>query len=392
MFDNVSEEVKKLSASFSISYLGRNMMWLFLPVFFKRHIASLFLIGILTSIPAFTNLLLDIPVGNLIQRASSRLVMIIGFLMFSLPGIMYFTTVPVLIVFGKVLEGISKTLRWDSGWYMAMKNSDKSAESESLSVFVIGKNISDIVGPVIGGFVAFYLGLRYNLAFWTIFGIFAAVYFYLTLGVDFDNFVSSLRSLFRSKTYQDDWNHLMADWSRMKWSVSLILVQSLIYSFFWVAVPLLLDELGANFLVMGTLFGIVAVPKAFQVYFGKISDFYGELRTVSWVSVFLIPVLFMMGIFESLWMIGLLVLVAMMFATALSPALHSYFDETTSDEFEGEMVGFLEFFKHAGQAIGPTMAGYVASVWSISASFYAAGIVGAVFLGLVTFVRYFVES
>lgn len=387
VFDNVSKEVKQLSVTFFIGHLGSSMMWLFLPVFFRMHIESVFLVGVLTSIPGLVTVVLDVPVGNLVQKASSRMVMFVGLGAFSLPGLIYFTALPAMLFLGKIIEGFSKTFRWESGWYIAMINSNDDNESETLSVFSLGKIIADVIGPIIGGVIAFYLSFKYNLLSWTFFGLIALVYFYSTLGVSTRNFGNAFHSLFRRKTYLEDWKHLKENWSSLKFSVLFILLQALLFSFFWVSVPLILEELGANYLYMGLIFGVVAIPRMFQVYFGELADSKGWLRTVFWLSLSIIPVLFAMSTVNNLLILGIFILIANLIVSALSPPLHSYYDYCSPDQLEGEMVGFLEFFKHVGQGLGPFIAGTVSSMWNISASFIAAGFVGILMCLLVSYVK-----
>ncbi len=391
VFDEVPGEVKRLSIAFSLSFLGSSMVWMFLPVFFEQHIENVFLVGVLTSVPAFTTLFMDIPVGNLLQRADSKLFTFIGLILFSIPGIFYITTLTVMMFVGKFVEGISKTLRWESGWYIAMEDSNIENESETLGVFTLGKNISDIIGPVIGGILAFYIGISFNLVLWFFLGVLSFIYFYMYVGFSTDNYKKAFKSLIKKKTYSDDIKHLRENWSSMRWAISLIFIFSIVSSFFWVAVPLILNDLGADYIVMGGLFGLVAIPRVFEVYFGKLADRYGWLRTVQFFSFCVIPVLFIISFMENIVVVGGLILLAMFFSTALNPSLHSYFDKSVSDEVEGEMVGFLELFKHSGQTLGPIIAGAVASRWSISTSFLAAGIISVLFFILVTYIRVFVE-
>ncbi len=388
MFDSVPEEVKKLSIAFSLSFFGSSMMWLFLPVFFRQHVESVFLVGVLTSIPGVATIILDIPAGNLVQRMDSKLVTFAGLSLFVLPGIFYFTTLTVMMFFGKLIEGISKTLRWESGWYIAMEDSREENESETLGVFTLGKSISDVIGPIVGGLIAFYLGFRYNLLLWSLFGVLSAVFVFKFMGFSMEGSKKAMRSLFQKRTYKDDFRHFRENWRDMKWPVSMILLHALVFSFFWVAIPLLLEDIGANYMVMGALFGIVALPRTFQAFFGKLADKFGWLRTVQTSSFLMIIVLFIMGMLENILLVGVMILLARLCLTSISPSLHSLFDDSVADEYEGEMVGFLEFFKHLGHTIGPFMAGSVASRWSISASFFSASGVAVILFLIVSYLRF----
>jgi hypothetical protein len=65
----------------------------------------------------------------------------------------------------------------------------------------------------------------------------------------------------------------------------------------------------------------------------------------------------------------------------MSPVIQTEFDARCPDELEGELTGFFEFFKHSGQSIGPTLAGGVASIWSLQVSFLMAAGVAVTILG-----------
>jgi len=71
-FDRVPPIAKYLSMVFLLSRLGSNTVWMFLPLFFEQQIESVFLIGIMTSVPSIITIILDIPMGNLVQRAGEK--------------------------------------------------------------------------------------------------------------------------------------------------------------------------------------------------------------------------------------------------------------------------------------------------------------------------------
>ena len=120
-FDRVPPIAKYLSVVYLVSRLGMTTVWFFLPLFFEQQIESVFLIGIMTSLPAAIPILLDIPVGNLVQRAGEKIVIFIGLIMMLFPGLFYLTGIPVLLVAGKAFEGIVKAMIWNGGWSLSLK-------------------------------------------------------------------------------------------------------------------------------------------------------------------------------------------------------------------------------------------------------------------------------
>lgn len=382
-FDRVPPIAEYMSVVFLVSRLGGNTVWVFLPLFFEQQIESVFLIGILTSIPAAIPILLDIPMGNLVQRAGEKIIIFIGLLTNLMPGLLYLTGIPLLLVLGKVFEGLVKTMVWNGGWSLVMKSSDSDIESESNSVFLLGVNLAAILGPIIGGFLIASKGFDLTFALWVFSAWLGALTFYLYIGLEGEKaFFDSLEDLFHRKTYKDDYHHLKQNWSSIKLPLMLTFLYAILFSFFWLAVPLLLDKVGASYIEMGIIFGLAAFPRIFQFLFGKLADSFGKLKMAGVVGLLLVPVLASMSVVSSVYVLGGLFLLARLFNSGLSPAIHAFFDSRVPEEVEGELTGFMEFSKHSGQTVGPIMAGTVASIWSVNASFLAAAGVALIFASI----------
>jgi len=379
-FDKVPPIAEYLSMVFLLSRLGSNTAWMFLPIFFEQRIESVFLIGIITSIPAAVTIILDIPMGNLVQKAGEKIVIFIGLLANLMPGLLYLTGIPIVLVLGKVFEGVVKSMIWNGGWSLSLKSADPKIESETNSIFLLGVNLAAIIGPVIGGFLIAAKGFDITFALWVFSAWLGALTFYLYIGLEGKKgFIESLEEIFHRKTYSDEYHDLKQNWSNLKLPLTLIFVYSILFSFFWLAVPLLLDQVGASYSEMGIIFGIAALPRVFQFMFGRLADSFGKLKLASIIGLFLTPVLVSMSLFSSVYILGGLFLLARLLSSGLTPALHAFFDSRVPDELEGEFTGFLEFSKHSGQAIGPIMAGTAASIWSVNASFLAAAGVAMIF-------------
>ncbi|MFB6145603.1 MAG: MFS transporter [Candidatus Nanohaloarchaea archaeon] len=381
--DRIPPIAKYLSAVFMLSRLGRNTVWFFLPIFFKQHIDSVFLIGLMTSVSPIITILLDIPVGNLVQRAGEKIVIFLGLIANLMPGLLYITAIPALLVTGKVFEGIVKVMMWNGGWTLSLKSSDEENESESQSIFLLGVNLAAIIGPMIGGYLIMTRGFRLPFALWVFSAWLSALVFYLYIGLEGEKgFVESLEELFHRTTYADDYHHLKANWPSLWFPMLLIFLYSIIFSFYWLAVPLLLDNVGASYPVMGVIFGLAMLPTIFQFLFGEWADRIGRLKLSAILGLLATPILIAMGSLTDIYIVGGLFFLAKMLTSGLSPVLHAYYDSCVPDEVEGELTGFLEFAKHVGQSIGPLMAGTVASIWTINTSFYFAGGIALALFGL----------
>lgn len=379
--DRIPSIAKYLSLVFLVSWIGRSTVWNFLPIFLERHISSVFLLGIVTALPAIIPILIDIPVGNLSQRAGEKIVMFIGLLSAAVPPLLYYTAFTPLLVLGKAVEGLGKSMIWNGGWSLSLKSADEEVESEAVSVFLLGVNIALIIGPIVGGYLietgGFYLPFRLWV-FTSLLGL-ALFYAYIGLGMK-KGLKASFADLTHKRTYLDDYHHLLNNWDQLKFAYALVFLYSIIFSFYWLAIPLLLDKIGAGFQLMGIIFGVAAIPKAFQFVFGDLADRIGRLKTLAILATLLTPVLIVMGFVSDVLMVGGFVFVARTLSSGMSPAVHAVFDANVPEEIESEMTGFLELFKHGGTAIGPIVAGTVASIWSINTSFLAAAVVSVLIL------------
>lgn len=269
-----------------------------------------------------------------------------------------------------------KSLVWNGAWSVTMASADDDIESEALSVFLLGVNLAIIVGPVIGGFLIASRGFSITFGLWTFTSVLAILVFLSYLGLETQKpFVDSLEDLFHRETYFNDWHHLRENWENLKFPFALIFFYGIIFAFFWLAIPLLLDRIGADFVTMGLIFGLAALPKAFQFIFGEIADRAGKSWTLIGLSLILTPVLVSMNFVSGIFAVGAVFFFARFFTEGMSPAIHAMFDSRVPEEIESEMTGFFELFKHAGTAIGPVLAGTVASIWNLNTSFLAAALV-----------------
>ncbi|MFB6175250.1 MAG: MFS transporter [Candidatus Nanohalobium sp.] len=380
--DRVPDIAKYLSAVFLLAWIGRSTVWMFLPIFFRQQVPSVFLIGIMTSLPAAIPILLDIPVGNLVQRVGEKFVIFLGLSTAVLPGLLYFSALPILLVLGKAFEGVAKVFIWNGGWSLSMRSADDDVESESISVFLLGINLSVVIGPIFGGFLIQSYGFKLPFLLWIFASLFSIIVFYSYIGLELKEGISdSFEELMHRKTYMDEWGDVKENWSHLWFPFSLVFLYSIIFSFYWLAMPLLLDKVDAGYIMMGIIFGVAAMPKVLQFLFGELADRFGRMKVLSVLALLLAPTLVAMNFVTNVVLLGVLFFIARIFSSGMSPAIHAEFDNRCPDELEGELTGFLELFKHAGQTLGPFFAGTIASIWGLQVSFLAASGVAVAILG-----------
>lgn len=379
-FQRIPKIAKYLSIIFLFAWIGRSTVWNFLPIFFENHM-SVFWVGVATSLPSAITLIFDIPTGNLVQKAGEKIVIFFGLVTAIFPPLLYYFALPVTLVAGKGLEGFAKLFIWNGGWSLSLKSSDEDVESETISIFLLGVNLAVIIGPILGGYLIAANGFNFTFGLWMFTSTVAVMIYMAYIGITRkESLKKSLEEVLERKTYTEEFHDLSQNWSKLSFPFSMIFLYSIIFSFYWMAIPLLLEKVSGDFQIMGIIFGVAALPKAFQFLFGDLADSVGQVKLLTILSLLLTPVLVLMNFVTSTILIGALFFVARTLSSGMSPAIHAIFDSASPDELESEFVGFNEFFKHMGQVIGPVMAGTVASIWSINASFLAAGgISGVIF-------------
>lgn len=380
-FQRIPKIAKYLSIIFLFAWIGRSTVWNFLPIFFENHM-NVFWVGVATSLPSAITLIFDIPTGNLVQKAGEKIVIFFGLVTAIFPPLLYYFALPVTLVAGKGLEGFAKLFIWNGGWSLSLKSSDEDVESETISIFLLGVNLAVIIGPILGGYLIAANGFNVTFGLWMFTSTVAVMIYMAYIGITRkESLKQSLEEVLERKTYTEEFHDLSQNWSKLSFPFSMIFLYSIIFSFYWMAIPLLLEKVSGDFQIMGIIFGVAALPKAFQFLFGDLADSVGQVKLLTILSLLLTPVLVLMNFVTSTIVIGALFFVARTLSSGMSPAIHAIFDSASPDELESEFVGFNEFFKHMGQVIGPVMAGTVASIWSINASFLAAGgISGVIFI------------
>lgn len=379
MNTRIPATTKNLSIVLFLVFLGFRGAWQFLPVFFEQILDNFFLVGVLTSLPSLITIMTDIPVGNLVQKTGERIVIVLASIVQIVPAILYLLATPITLILGKATEGLAKSLLWNSSWSLSMKTADSENESKNLAIFMLGPNTAEILGPVIGGWLI--MTYTFDAAFylWLAFGLISIPLAVYRIGTERDQPLGkALGSLKDAETYRDEWADLQQHGNKIIIPLLFVFLFSIVFSFFWMVIPLILDELGTSFFLMGLILGAAAVPKLFQFIFGELADRHGDETIIMLLSLILIPLLFLMSAADSIIAMAGLFFLARIAVAGIQPAAHSLFDHHAPDEVESELTGFLELSKHSGQAIGPFMAGTVASVASLSASFIAAAAVSGI--------------
>lgn len=380
---NIPATTIHLSLVIFFIFLGIRSAWYFLPIYFEQQLSNVFLVGILTSVPSLITIMTDIPVGNMVQRTGERVIIVIASFVHIVPALLYLIATPLAFIGGKAAEGLGKSLLWNSSWSLSMKTANSDNESANLAIFMLGPNAAQIIGPIIGGWLIMTYTFEWAFYLWILLGAISIPIVIHFIGIQRQEPVTmALSSITKQQTYRDEWSDVQDYGHAISVPLAFSFLHSIVFSFFWMVIPLLLDELGTSYLIMGVILGAAAIPRLFQFIFGNLADKHGNELIIMLLGLSLIPLLLLMSTADEIMTIAGLFFLARIAVSGIQPAIHSLFDSHAPDEVESELTGFLELSKHTGQAIGPFMAGTVASIASLSASFTAAASIATIMVGL----------
>lgn len=104
---------------------------------------------------------------------------------------------------------------------------------------------------------------------------------------------------------------------------------------------------------------------------GKLGDQWGYQK-VMLVLLFLLALLFIPQAFvTSVWQLALLRFLVGMVMGGMVPSRTAYIRQIAPMHIQGEILGYLTSFRFLGNVLGPLMGGFVASLYGISAVFFA---------------------
>lgn len=359
-----------LASVLFIAWFGRSLTWNFLPIYFKTVLNSPTAVGFLTSLPALTALLIDLPIGNYIQRTGERFFIATGLIIPAAAAASYTLASTAGFLIGKTVEGLSKSILWTGSWSLSMKASQDDSESRSISLMLLGPNLAAVAAPPIGGLILASTGFNVLFVAWIAAALIAGAAFY-RYSKSFER-PGDPRNILKASVFREDAAEVSRHWDVLKHSLGLMFLVSVLVSFNWLAVPLFLEGNGASYLEMGLIFGAAFTPNLLMFGFGKIADTAGRLKSLTGLFIVLAAALTALGLQDSVPLIGLTYFFSAAFTYGMKPIVHTLFDLNVPDEKEGELTGVLEVVKHFGEFLGPLAAGLISGFFSLETVFLTA--------------------
>jgi MFS family permease len=330
--------------------------------------ATVFVVGLLTSISGLTALFSSIPIGSLSDRIGHSRVMLGGMVAFTIVMVLFAVAPsPAFLIPGRMLMGVAGV---GSFWIASAYLGDIVTPRErgiAFGLLTTSMGLGFGVGPVLGGQIADTIGMRWGFMIGAGFGLVAValVRIYLWEPPRQKTALARPRLSFR--------DNLRVGTNR---SLLAISVGSFVLSFSFdgaisTLFPLYGKELGLTTAVIGTMFAFRAVASSsVRLPGGALAGRIGSRKLV--IVAILIEATAIAGIASTdskqaltLW----LMLEGLAFGIFLTSS-QAYLAENTVAETRGSAIGFYSMVGGIGSTVAPLVLGLAGDLASIPTAFY----------------------
>ncbi len=337
-------------------------------LFAKDLGATVFVVGVLSSLTGLTALFSSIPIGSLSDRIGRARVLIAGVIGFT--GVMLLFAVapsPIFLVPGRLLLGAAGV---GAFWIASAYLGDIVTSAErgiAFGLLTTSMGLGFTVGPIIGGQLADTLGMRWAYVVGAIIGLVS---------------ISLIRIYLwepaRPKTSLSRTRLSLRDNLRIGHNRQLLAISAgsfvLAFSFdgaISTLFPLYGSGLGLTTAVIGTMFAIRAFASS-SIRFpgGALAGRVGSRKLV--IAAIIVQSIAVAGIATTESRTGLtlwLMLEGLGFGVFLTSS-QAYLAENTVAESRGAAIGFYSMVGGLGSAIAPLVLGFVGDVASLPTAFY----------------------
>ncbi|HII15491.1 MAG TPA: MFS transporter [Nanoarchaeota archaeon] len=372
--------IKMIAAVIFLYYLGWGIVAPFLPLYYKSILGSYTSVGIATALLPLFSLIIDIPVGGIVNKVSRVWVIRIALLLYLPFSILLLSlkSLPHFIIFRLYHSAVS-TPFWIASDSYARGHAPRWKAAEAISVYDVGGTLSLIIGPAIGGilFVYFDFSILYAISLFAGVALFAT--FFLPDGEQHEKAGDAVKELvYNDGVYKRSFVEFMQNRLLVKMYGFYFLLRFCM-SFVAMLLPLFMKEFGASNLQIGLVFALYYLPLIFEPYFSV----YARNKKVMSMGLALFAVVFVSLFFNNqlTFIFFHSILLSLLFA-AIIPMINGRIAELMPQEQIGELSGVGMMFSHAADFIGPITAGIISDALGIKYVFLLGAAVAVVLTAL----------
>ncbi len=360
----------------------------FLPMYYQSIFGSYTKVGLVTALLPLFAVLLDIPMGAIINSASKRRVMQIALLLY-IPFSSFYLSLTSLAGFTlfKIYHAAAATSLWISAESYTRYHSPPWKATLAISLYDAAGTLSLIIGPVIGGlfFGIYGFNLLYAISIFSGFALLLS--FFMPDHDPHSKLSKAVTNLAHWEKLKDLFHELKSNKPLLKINVFMFFFRFCI-AFIAMLLPLFLKDLGASYFKIGVIFSLFYLPLVFEPFFAMFANQKYTLKFGFFFSAILFIFLFANNDLNSVFIYSLLL--ALCFA-AIIPSIQGRITNLMPKDKIGDFTGFGFAFADLSGALGPLVAGITADMLGIKYVFLIGAIITLI-LGILTWVKSFEKA
>lgn len=375
--DNDNRNLKILSLSFFIYFIGWGIVLPYMPIYFNNIVKNYSLVGIVFGIPFLFQTLTSIPIGDLVDKIGKKAILVVSWLQYIFLGALYANVSNIIIlIVTRIYNSLSATGLWVSGISTTRQLSKDGHEAKSMGIFNTGWLSGRVLGAIIASVLVLYISLNYLFYFLSIFGFLAAIVALKELS-ETGKHREKLKQGVKDVVYKDhifakEIKDFLSEPKQAKIAISYLL-QGFIFTIMIMILSLFLDSLKGELWQIGLIYAVLYFPFIFQFELGELGDRMGRKRIILLGSVLASISFSILFFIESLGLIFIFALIVGLGIALITPCIEAYITDV-SHGHEGETTGIFRTVRSLGAGIGPIIAGFISELYSLNLVFLFAGL------------------
>lgn len=362
---SLPKSIKRAALLTFVYYLGWALVNPFYSIYIKNALGNYTNFGIIMFLYFTFSLLLDFPVGELVDRVKPKTLLLIS-LLFYLPFSYVLLNLSEIwhFVLYTLYHAFISVVLWIALESYIRGHSPAGKEMLSFGLYDAGWVGASVIGGVLGGLLFGYLGFG---LIWSI-SIFAFIaIFVLMLLPDKKkgSIQDGLKSSFRMNFFKKEIDRFLKN-PELRGLYFNIFIYKFCFGFLTLMIPLFFLEFNASYLLIGCIFALLYLPAIFEPYYALIPN--KKRVVITGISV-IIGLFLLMFFIKNVYLIFLLIILTAIPFAMIIPIFQGKVTALIPKKKVGEMTGMIYFTSHMAMAIGPLTAGILADNFGIHSIF-----------------------
>ena len=374
---NLPGPIKKIGLIAAIYTLGWAIIDPFFFIYLKQLFGNYAYVGLITAVLYLFAILWSLPLGQLVNRVSEKILLLTTLTIF-LPMGYFLITIKTFtqFFFLRVYNSFTAASIWVSLEDYVREHSDKRTAYEAFGLFDTLCSLSYVIGPIIGALLL----MKFGFSSFIVVSITGFLALLITLTLKDHKKEGMMRGIREVVTKDKFIIREFKDFIKNKKMVRIELF-SFIYIFatssLAMLLPLFLNEQKASYLQIGIISSLYYLPLISESYFSTLKQ---KNKLITRSMIVLVILLIMISLTTSIWILFLLVAALSLCSAAITSVIRGKLTNCIPKKECGELSGMDMSLKYAAAGLGLLLSGIAAQIFGLGYVFLIMAIVLALLL------------